>query len=247
MKSSMRIFFTLSACLVFSLGCSTALWAAENGQGDQIKLPRLRLSAPVEETPYTGYGQIVILDDATLIVILRETVTKDDGDESAPGEVLDRVGYDLDTTGLSLVEYGDQVFLDRNGMQLQRRGLTADQVSTVSFDGAGRAPSTDGNDILDNFSGEINLRSDRLSGSLFISVLDDETKRLFTVTLGASRAVGTGSASRGGGGTPVPTSQCSITECRGGDGSITCVGKGCKCICLAGDPTCTCTVKASVG
>lgn len=248
MKYVKTIMTTVCASFVLALGCSTVLWAAEKGEADQLKLPYFPLSTPVDEKPYAGYGEVFILDDATLVLSVREMVTKDGSDEYVPGEVLDRIMYDLDTTGLSLVAHGDKVFLDRGGMQLQRRGLTADDVIAVPFDGAERAPSKNGNAVLDSFSGDMNLRSDRRSGSLFVSVLDDETKRLFTVTLlGASRPAD-GDADPAAREAEAQQSRCTISGCRdGGSGSITCVGKGCKCVCIAGDPVCSCTKIASVG
>lgn len=253
MKYSNTVMMIVCTGFVLSLGCATALRAAETGESDEIKLPNLRLSAFADETPYAGYGEVFILDDATLLVSLREMVTEDGADESVPGEELDRMFYDLDATGLSLVEYGDRVFLDRNGTHLRRLGLTAEQVNAVPFDGAGRAPSTNGNVILDSFSGDLNLRWDRRSNSLFVSVLDDETARLFAVTLvGTSRPADANAdaAARGDPPDPQPPMQshCSVENCQsGGSGSITCVGKGCTCVCIHRDPVCGCTTRAAVG
>lgn len=237
------------AGLVLSLGCATALRAAEKGESDQ-KLPYFPVSAPVDEKPYAGYGEVFILDDATVIVAVRELITPDGGDAPVPGELLDRAFFDLDITGLSLVEHGNRVFLDRNGMQLQRRGLSANDVTASPFEGARRAPVKNGNTVLDSFSGDMKLRSDNRSGSLFVSVLDAETKRLFTVTLvGISRPGGADpDAAARDGDDEVQESTCDISGCRnGGSGSITCPGKGCKCVCIAGDPVCSCTATASVG
>jgi len=233
----------IAACagFVFAFGCSTVLWAADSEAGDQMKLRNPQRSALVDNKFYSGYGEIEILADGLLLVSVRKMVTVDDGDGPDNVELLESSGYSLDPTGLSLVEYGNEFFLDQDGIQLQRRGLTADQVGLVPFGVAGRAPSTEGNDVLDTFAGEMNMRPGGPSGSVFLSVLDAGTARLFTVTLGA----GTGGARDGSGG-QVQESTCSISSCKKGSSTITCYGEGCVCRCKNDRPDCHCVSNASV-
>ncbi len=241
MQSRKTMMVTLCAGFAVALGCATALRAADNGAGDEMKLPKVSRSALVDDTLYSGYGEIEILADGILLVSVREMLTVDNGDESDQVEFLETSAYGLDTTRLSLVQHGNEVFLDQDGLQLERRGLTADEVSLVLFEGAGRAPSTNGNDVLDSFSGDMNLRSGRRSDSVFISVLDDKTGRLFTVTLGGSTGGARGDDSE------KQESNCSIVTCPKGSQSITCIGEGCFCRCKKGRPDCHCIESTSVG
>ncbi len=148
-----------------------------------------RTPVQASETPYVGRGELVILDDATLILTVLKP--RPEGQETLDrrGKVLDRVAYDLDIAKLSLIEHDGQVFLDKDGLQLLRRGLSADDVRVIEFENIARVASQEENYVLDSFAGDLQLQIDDQTGALLVSMTDAETERHFSVTLRAKHTV----------------------------------------------------------
>lgn len=212
---------------------------------------------PVRENalPYEGFGSVTIVDDGTLIIEIggAATTLHDEDDVEFEGiGPYDAIAYQIDMSGLSLVEHRGQVFLDNNGVELRARGLRPREVFRTVFPApdqidANRAPTA-----LVWFTGELQLSFDAQTAQLVLRIEDsEETGRVFTLAAPVVSDAKNRRRSEEGGivltpleGHAVGASSCSIT-CSKGSGSVNCSESGCKCVCKAGKPVCICTNAAS--
>ncbi len=241
---SLSIVFVAAACL-----------AQQRTRVSDAK-PSLHVVPLVDHTlPYQGFGAVVIVDDGTLLIALGGEVRReDDSTLTSPfpsgSEILQ---YQLNTSGLAIIESKGRVFLDRNGNQLRKRGLRERQVSVTSFaDGPNDAPNS-----LYDFTGDLKVAFDAKKQVISVAIADTESSRM-TFNLSAPIVAGSQTDemadSRYDNGAiadsledesillepPLPDSQCNIS-CASGSGSVTCTNSGCKCICVVTRPECICT------
>jgi hypothetical protein len=227
------------AMLIVFAGCPAAMAEA------------VREARPVpisqNQLPYHGYGSVTIVDDGTILVEMggKETITYWDDQESVEQTPYDAVAYRIDTTGLALVQAGNEVYFDRKGKQIQMRGLRSNRVFRTMFpDSDARDPNAPPTAIA-WFTGDLTVAFNDATSVLTLSAKDTEgTGRVFTFQ---GRVVT---------GAPVDSSQvdddlvlvvvsagsseCSVI-CAQGSGNISCTNTGCKCVCKSGMPSCICT------
>ncbi len=241
----------LIVCLLLLAVCV----AADRNPKREVKTLSPRLKLTEYTLPYQGYGEVDILDDATIVVqlggeLVGNLETDDDADIwIAP---IEEFAFRMNPVGLSLVEHQGGVLLDRGGTQDRARRVAVGLGNVVPF----RVPAP--NDVpvtpiaLASFSGPMSLGYDA-AGRLVLSITDaEEPARTFTFrpTYGSGEAMGADGAPVQkpgddtvilmGEGPPIGwTAGCSA-NCSGGSCSISCTNQGASCYCKGSTPVCRC-------
>lgn len=177
------------------VGCMTPGHAGEAGRAreGQASRPASPESPFNVEMPYEGPASVDLLDDGTLVLEIGPTAipwwpaieeANANGSSEGPrvpwgaAEGVENSGgvyfFPLDTTGLTLVEDGNELFLDKDGAQVRARGLRARRVI--------QTPVADG-DVVDTASqryallsvvGEALLDFDAEQRVLYVDLLEAE-------------------------------------------------------------------------
>lgn len=207
-------------------------------------------SAPT--LPYSGYGSVAILDDGMVLITLGGEFRIDPAKEDSAGRpefVVTpgcTIGYQMGTTGLALVQYkDDEVFLDKDGTELARRGLGPDQVVRTTFRHSNVAAQGANRFALVSLNGDLNANIDRADGELAVTVTDRETGRTlrFTgvITDGGSKALPDSDPRISLLEPPVLEPSNREIACAQGSCTITCEQRGCAAYCdTSGEPVCRC-------
>ena len=87
--------------------------------------------------PYQGYGSVTVLSDGVAIVRLDGDPPRADDDDADWLEPIDSYWLAIDPEGCSLVNADGEWFLDRDGAELQQRGLDEADVLAIPLGGGG--------------------------------------------------------------------------------------------------------------
>lgn len=254
-SSHIRMGVVMSVLVV--LGCSVSR-AQQKAQLRYIKSADKAVPLSQYALPYQGLGAVVIVDDGTLLI---EVGGQLDEDVEASLVSDEAIAYQLDTSGLRVIERGGEVFLDQNGKQLSEQGLRERQVTVIPFVNTANPNPT----ALFEFTGQLDLNFDAATGLLSVTITDTESSGQ-AFHLSAPIQIAKPAATQGkvllvdsnaiaasdNPNDPIVLfsmgemkSKCSIA-CNNGNGSIECTRRGCICICKTnGEPKCECVGKVS--
>ncbi len=228
--------------------------AEERGVTDAVKPSPFTIIT----MPYAGYGSITLLDEGTLIV---RAGLGDDADRAVTGgfkpPALEVRALTLDLSGLSLIQLDRDFFLDKDGTELRRRGVSAIDAIFTPVAGVRDVATTPTPEAVDEFVGVMYLSLDASGRYLHISVSDfaHDFRTFKTVLeLGSSDSKKSRVPKNDGATTWNPTAipasfedahdggvaatGCSAT-CTQGSCDITCPA-GCRAYCDHGIPHCEC-------
>jgi len=237
-------------------GCVSTGWGQEQSRGLKASTPPAYSPFTNIALPFSGYGEITLLDEGTLII--RAGVDGDHPPESGFGPApLDIVFLQLDATSLSLVEHRGEFFLDENGKQIRKRDLSRRDaiVTPILAEQSARATSTPR--AVAEFAGALYLSVDRKGSLLRVAITDASddleafraTIRLRSEDQGETDGRSAESAGEmeyvslmdlGGVASGHQVSVTCSAECTNGSCTMTCEGK-CKAYCTKkGIPVCEC-------
>jgi hypothetical protein len=206
------------------------------------------------EVPYDGYGEVSILDDATLVIKVNGAIYINEVTGSFLVEDKDVLVYTIDPTELRLAESRGFFFLDRGGVQVAERGFRPGSLSFTSFTDRADKREEEPRYELEGFVGDLTLDFDAEHGVLSVSIIDSRTLgKAFQLSAPLRRYTQTAKArmepidrdTPDGGQIiledPPSQSNCSVT-CTHGSCSIACPPKmGCIAYCKTGGiPVCEC-------
>jgi hypothetical protein len=245
---------TLAVGVVMSVvfGCATPGIGAGGARGQYVDAVRQTLSLVENTLPYNGYGEIDIVDDGCLVIKVGGEVYIDPETEEFTVHKSDTLVFQLDTSDLTIVEDGESVFLDKEGVQLAERGLSWDDVAYTAFPEQIEKDRAQARYALETFIGDMDLAFNQAKGTLTVSIIDthdrggtfDLTAPILTRVGAGKRTVSSRPEKPGDPqitlNPPPEQSQCSAT-CSKGSCEITCQGMACTAYCRRnGFPVCEC-------
>jgi len=202
--------------------------------------------------PYSGYGRVAILDDGMVLITLggefrTDPAREESGMNAEVGvSASTALAYQMDTSGMALAQYqDDEVFLDRNGTEIARRGFAPERVIRTSFGRAEGSETGPNRFVLLSLKGQLRATFDTVEKALTVAITDQESGRKFSFTgvVAATREarpllktdprvmLSPPSVS-------LP-SHCEFS-CAKGSGEYTCLDRGCAGYCDKGTPVGTC-------
>jgi len=195
--------------------------------------------------PYEGLGTVDLLDDGTLAIELGGTRWVDD--EPVQEGTSDMFLFDLNSTGVSLIQHNGEYFIDVDGGELAARSLDARRVVRTVLPERKNVDISSQRYAVYSETGtlRVNVTADAV---MTVTVEDEDTGgRLFSFLgiLILDSVAAPQFASGGYPGTaqpagPQPGSNCHAT-CPGGRScDINCGTEGCQAWCRGKEPKCMC-------
>ena len=218
------------------LACLCLMTAFAWGEGRVPKERAVRTFAELvpqlrTPLPYRGYGEVTILDDATLIVQMGgEIIT----------ERSESLAFDLGAEGLAAIDCDGRLFLDRHRVAWATERLPF-SAKINSFPTLREIADEPNRYAFITLTGEMELTFDSRTMELSVVIETEDTVFSHSIRIARRDANDREMLSSD----TSASSECSV-RCASGYCSVTCTKKGCKAFCINGEPSCLCVMRVEI-